>query len=92
MASGMDPSTAAGLSSCDGGAACCDWHYDADGLRGPGRQCNTYGDPNFGMAEFDWEARVLRLRILRGDGQGVASGPDGKPISLELSMDTCEPL
>lgn len=90
MASGMHPSTAVGLDACDESELCCGWNHDSDGLRGAGRACTTYGQPNFGVAEFDWEARVLHLRIMRGDGRGVAAGVDGTVIKMDISIETCQ--
>jgi hypothetical protein len=93
MASGMDVSTAKGLETgCAPGAQCCSWNFDHDGLRGPNKTCNIYGDPNFGIAEFDWDMRHLALSVRRGDGGGVAAGADGVPIRLTLDMDSCLPV
>jgi hypothetical protein len=90
MASGMDKSTAEGLQKCSVGETCCGWQKDVDGLRGPGKVCNIFGDPNFGVAEFDWSRRTVHLSIQRGDGKGVASGADGAPIEMRVNIDTCE--
>ena len=93
MASGMDASTASGLESgCLDGELCCGWNNDTDGLRGRGKGCNIYGDPNFGIAAFDWHARTVHLSIQRGDGDGVALGADGVPIELTVNVDTCLPV
>lgn len=88
MASGMHPSTASGLETgCND--TCCSFNRDEDGLRGPGKECNIYGDPNFGIAEFDWDSRRVNLRIMRGDGTGIASGADGVAIKMVVDIDTC---
>jgi hypothetical protein len=88
MASGMHPSTASGLETgCN--ETCCGWNRDVDGLRGPGKQCNIFGDPNFGIAEFDWEKRRVNMRIMRGDGKGIAKGADGVAIQMSVDIDTC---
>ena len=88
MASGMDTSTASGLQGgCN--STCCGYNRDEDGLRGPGRVCNIHGDPNFGVADFDWQRRRVTLSVRRKDGRGVAEGADGKPIRMTIDVDSC---
>lgn len=88
MASGMDTSTASGLQTgCN--STCCGYDRDEDGLRGPGKVCNIYGDPNFGVADFDWGRRRVTLSVRRKDGAGVAAGADGVPIRKVVDIDSC---
>ena len=87
----MDTSTAKGLESgCGSDEACCGWNVDTDALRGANRTCSIYGDPNFGVADFDWDLRHVHLSIRRGDGGGVALGADGIPIEVTVDIDTCQ--
>jgi hypothetical protein len=89
MASGMDVSTAKGLDKCDD--ACCGFQKDVDGMRVPG-PCSVFGDPNFGLIEFDWQGKVMTLRVMNGNGSGVAIGADGAVLQLSVSLDTCMPV
>ena len=89
MASGMDPSTARGLdTSC--GDPCCSWWRDEAGLRGPGKACHVFGDPNFGTIDFDFDQRVISLSIVSGATGTVAVAADGGLMQVNVSMDTCE--
>jgi hypothetical protein len=89
MASGMDRSTAQGLDTyCKD--SCCGFEKDNAGLRGPGRECRVFGDPNFGMIEFDWLSRIITLTVISGDNGGIAIAADGEALQTQISMDTCE--
>jgi len=86
---GMHASTAPGVdSSC--GLPCCGRNLDVSGLR-IGGTCAVYGEPSFGLLTIDWEARTLKMGILRADGGGVAStvGAVGvsSPVSMEFEID-----
>eukprot|EP00892_Ulva_mutabilis_P008009 jgi/Ulvmu1/5580/UM023_0117.1 len=92
MASGMDPSTAAGLGKPACGQPCCGFQRDEAGLRGPGNTCSIFGDPNFGTIDLDWHKRRIHVSIMNGDGSGVAVGANKKELKMSIDMDTCEPV
>jgi len=53
----------------------------------------VYGDPNFGLLEFDWKRQRLRMSVYRGDGGGVAraAGADDE-LTLTIDLNTCLPV
>lgn len=84
MASGMTNSTAHG-------GACDSYRKDYVGLR-PGGPCAFSAQPNFGLVEVDWGARVVTLSIRKEIGGGVAYSQDGTALAMRVSLDTCTQL
>ncbi|KAL6753601.1 hypothetical protein V8C86DRAFT_2724287 [Haematococcus lacustris] len=104
MSSGLTASTASGgPQACEGS-----YHEDLVALRPPlpsspgaGNSSGGGGDgrcayapqPNFGLVEVDWEARVVRLQIRNAADGTLAVAKDGRSqMSLALSLDSCRPL
>lgn len=83
---GLTPRTAPGLDTrC--GAPCCGSTLDASMLR-IGGPCAVHGGPSFGVLDVDWEARLVRLRLMRADGAGTANVDDPlQPGTLDFTID-----
>ncbi|KAL6744686.1 hypothetical protein V8C86DRAFT_3127429 [Haematococcus lacustris] len=65
---------------------------NSSGGGGDGR-CAYAPQPNFGLVEVDWEARVVRLQIRNAADGTLAVAKDGRSqMSLALSLDSCRPL
>lgn len=83
---GMSDLTAPGTDTrC--GAPCCGDTLDASMLR-IGGPCAVHGRPSFGVLDVDWEARLVRLRVMRADGTGTADVDDPlRPGTLDFTID-----
>ena len=52
-------------------------------------RCSYMAEPNFGMLEVDWGARVVSLQVRDGGTGEVAAGRDGSRQELRLSLSDC---